>query len=273
MTCPVMKPASSLPKKAMRAGQVVGLAQTAQRDGAAEGFEQLGRVARAFGHTGQQRGVGRAGADHVDGDALAGVFAGQRLGQGHQATLAGGIHGFARRAAACGIGRDVHDAAGLALGHAGQHRVQHVQGAGQVDGDQLLPLGGHGLGEGLENIPAGVVHQHVDGTQRGFGRGHGRVHGGAVGDVALEGLGHAAGGLDLGGHFLCGLQVHVEDGDLGAFFGKAAAGCTANATTTTGHDNGFSTQIAHVLDSWVFRREPLIGIDRKQHLRQCICLF
>src|SRR6218665_736418 len=60
------------------------------------------------------------------------------------------------------IGRDVGDAAGAALRHAGQRRMVHVQRAGQVDGNQSLPLGGHRPGEGLEYVPAGVVHQHVD---------------------------------------------------------------------------------------------------------------
>ena len=69
--------------------------------------------------------------------------------------------------------------------------------------------------------------------------GDGRIHRGAVGDVAIEGGGLAAGGRDLGHHLLRRFEVAVEYRDLGAFARQAPAGGAANAAAAAGHDDGF----------------------------------
>ncbi len=89
--------------------------------------------------------------------------------------------------------------------------------AGQIDGDELVPLGGLGLDEGPEHVPAGVVDQHVDRAELGFDRGDRCIDVGPLGDVAGEGFGDPAGGPDVGGDLLGGVEIEVEHGDLGAF--------------------------------------------------------
>src|SRR2546426_3723716 len=86
------------------AGQVLRLADAAERNGFGKGFEQLFRAGRTFGHAGQQRRVGGAWAYHVHGDAVAGVLTGDGLGEGPQSALAGGIDPFAPPAAAGRVG-------------------------------------------------------------------------------------------------------------------------------------------------------------------------
>ena len=123
--------------------------------------------------------------------------------------------------------------------------MQHVQRAGQVDGDELFPLGGHGFEEGLEHIPAGVIDQHGDGAELGLSGGHSRIDLGAVGDVAGEGSSLATARADVRGHFFSGFEVHVEHGHLGAFAGKTAARSPANATAATGHDYCLAIKSLH----------------------------
>ncbi|MCY1368279.1 hypothetical protein D9M69_552500 [compost metagenome] len=123
----------------------------------------------------------------------------------------------------------------------------HVQRASEVDGDELVPLGGLGLGEGLEHVPAGVVDQHVDRAEALHHGGHGRVDAGAVGDVAAEGLGLAAVGADLRGHRFGGLEVHVEHRHAGAVLGETAAGGAADAATAAGDDHCLVLKSLHLV--------------------------
>jgi hypothetical protein len=62
-----------------------------------------------------------------------------------------------------------------------------MERAGEVDGDEPVPLGGFGIGEGTEDVPTGVVHQHVDWPKLGFRRRDRRIDARAIGDVAEEG--------------------------------------------------------------------------------------
>jgi hypothetical protein len=123
----------------------------------------------------------------------------------------------------------------LALDHARQHRVMHVQRAGQVDRNQLVPLRRLGLGEGLEHIPAGVVDQHVDGAELRLGRNDGRVHAGTVGDVAMEGLGDTTHGADSGSDLLRIHDGEVENGDEGSFTTEPATRRPADPATAGDH--------------------------------------
>jgi hypothetical protein len=102
--------------------------------------------------------------------------------------------------------------------------MMHMQRADEIDGDQPLPLLRLGSGERTEDIPAGVVHQYVDGPEPGFHRGDGRVDATSVGDVATERLPIAAIAFDGGGDLLRSLEVQIEHGNLSTFARKAAAG-------------------------------------------------
>src|ERR1035437_10194118 len=151
------------------------------------------------------------------------MFPRQRLREGEKASLAGSVNRFARRADTSRIGRDVHYAATASLDHLRQDGVVQVQRAGQVDGDQLLPVGRRRLEKGLEDIPSGVVDEHVDGPKR-------RVHLGDCGADAVlirnstadsGGLAAVRGDRRYGP--LCSRSVNVEHRDFRTLGGEAPA--------------------------------------------------
>ena len=225
-TCPVMKPASSLAKNRIAPGRSSGWPM--RPSGIARGTpHQLLGVAGAFLVVGEQRRVGRPRADHVDGDAVARMLAGDGLGEATSPPL----HA-AYTASPDEPTRAASDAMltmrPCARRHAGQHRVVHVQRAGQVDGDQLVPLGRLGLGERLEHVPAGVVDQHVDRPERRLGRGDRAST--LARSVMSQPKAWAAPPLvaDAGGDLLGRASIQVEHGDACAFAGEAPAGRAAD---------------------------------------------
>ena len=159
-------------------------------------------------------------------------------GEGDEAALAGGVDRLARRADARRVGGDVDDPSRLSRGHARKHRVMHVERAGEVDRDQLLPLRRLRLDERPEHVPAGVVDQDVDRAEPGLGRGDRGGDLRPVGDVAEEGFGGEACGRDAGRDLARRIEVEVEHRDLGAFRGKAARRRPADpAPAASDHDD------------------------------------
>ncbi len=114
-------------KEADRNRNILGLADALHRDGADQGRAHLLAALVVARDGGQQRRVGRAGTDCVEGNALAGDLTGHGLGEGDDAALAGGIDGLLRGADAAGIGGDVDDAVAAARHHALQHEVGDVE--------------------------------------------------------------------------------------------------------------------------------------------------
>jgi len=208
---------------------------------------QLFRITRALFVGGKQSGVGRAGADDVDGDSMARMFARYCFGERDEPALAGRIDRFARGTDPRGVGGDVDDAAAPSRRHARQHRVMHMQRARQVDRDELIPLGRFGLGERAKNVPAGVVDEHVDRPERGFGCGHRVVDAGAICDVAAKGLGEPAGVADLGGDLFGRFDGDVEHRDFRALGGEATAGRPANTAAAARNDDHFTGETTHIL--------------------------
>src|SRR5512145_1510119 len=98
------------------AGEILRLAQAAERDRLGERALQLLALLAFAGEVAEQRGVGRAGADDVHVDLLARQFARHGLREGHQPALAEGIDRLARGADAGGVRGDVDDAPGAARG-------------------------------------------------------------------------------------------------------------------------------------------------------------
>jgi hypothetical protein len=109
------------------------------------------RNLRAFAAAGDGRqhgGFGRAGADAVGGDALAGGFAGNGFGEGNEAALGAGVDGFHRGADAAGVRGDIDEASPTGLEHVGQDGAGHAHGPGQVDLQHLVHEGFVGFDEG-----------------------------------------------------------------------------------------------------------------------------
>ncbi|MNN59250.1 hypothetical protein D3C81_1743530 [compost metagenome] len=140
----------------------------------------------------------------------------------------------------------------------------HVQRAGQVDGDQPLPLRRLGLDERAEHVPAGVVDQHVDGAQFLLHRSHRRIDAGAIGDVAAHGQRAAAGIADLRRHAFACLRVQVEHADRRPGARKAQTGCAADTATTAGHDDRLAFESLHSRSPF---RVPVLSCRRcRRHM-------
>ena len=127
-----------------------------------------------------------------------------------------------RRARAEGRGgRNGDDPAELAFDHLVFYRVDHVEGAVEVDLHAALPgLPGHVVGR-FDDSQAGRVSEQIDGTERLTGGGDDGPGVIGPGDVSGSQHGGATGGLDLferlPGVFF---TRHVVDGDTGALGGK-----------------------------------------------------
>ena len=122
----------------------------------------------------------------------------------------------------------------------------HVQCTGQVNGDQLLPIGRRGLEERLEDIPSGIIDEHVDRPER---RGHAGYRGAdpfVIGNVAGESGGLSTLRCDRRDSAFGRRKVDVEDRNICTLSRKTPAGRAADATTAAGHDDHFRAQSSHV---------------------------
>ena len=195
-----------------------------------------------------RRGRHQAGADHIEAQAVASGFAGQGFAQGDNAGFAGGIDGLAVLAHTPGIAADADDGAGLALNHMGQHGVDAVDGAPQVDIDLLDVFGAGLVQEQAVNRPADVVDQDVDAAEAGDGFGNHRIGFGLVGDVGVNdgGGGAGAGGVvqggDFGGDALAGGGIQFGDGDVTAFGGEGEDDGASDVVAAAGYDDIFAFQ-------------------------------
>src|SRR3546814_12709369 len=106
---------------------------------------------------------------HVDGDAVPGMFAGDRFGKRYDPALARCVYGLSGGADTRCVRRDMYDASRIARHHSRQHRVVYMRRAEQADGFQFVPLFGDGIGKWLEYIPSCVVYQNINGAQARFG--------------------------------------------------------------------------------------------------------
>jgi len=113
----------------------------------------------------------------------------------------------------------------------------HMQRADQIDGDEPLPLRRFGLGEGAKNVPAGIIHQHINGPEAGFRRTYRSLDTASVRDVATEGLSDAAVLANGGGDPFRRVEIEIEYGDPCAFMREPVAGRTAYAAAASRDDD------------------------------------
>ena len=159
-----------------RGGDLVGPPDPPGGDGLLEVVRDVG------GHV----GVDDAGRHRVDGDALAPHLARERAREAEQAGLGGGVVRLARVAALGDDGRDVHDAAPAGLEHVVERAARAVEGAVQVDVDDVLPLVGRHADREAVLAHAGVVDEDEHGSEalaHLLEGGHDLL---AVGDVGLH---------------------------------------------------------------------------------------
>ena len=115
------------------AGDLVGIAEAADGDARHDLLQHVGR------HRAHHVGVDVAWRDRVHGDALAGAFLGQRLGEAVNAGFGGGVIHLAVLAGLAVDRADVDDAAEAALAHALDHQAAHVEAGGEIGGDDTRP--------------------------------------------------------------------------------------------------------------------------------------
>ncbi len=142
--------------------------------------------------------------------------------------------------------RDVDDPAAPGLLHVGDRRADHVEGAGQVDRDHLVPLAVADLLDGGALPDAGVVDEDVQAAEAVDGLVDHHLGLFLDGDVRCEGERFPTGLLDA----LCDelgrrpLEA-VVDGDPGPGAGQQLAAGAADAARAAGHQGGTAFEVDH----------------------------
>ena len=105
----------------------------------------------------QHRGVDETGRHRVDGDAARAVLERQRFGEPVDRRLGRHVRRHVRLSRMRARRGDVDDAPPAGLDHVGQHRLNAVKDAVEVDVDHALPVGELDVGEAFEALePCGV---------------------------------------------------------------------------------------------------------------------
>jgi hypothetical protein len=169
------------------------------------------------------RGVDEAGGHRVHGDAARPVLQRKRLGEPVHRRLGRHVGRHERLSRMSARRGDVHDPAPPGLDHVGQHGLNAVEDAVEVDVDHPLPVLERDIGESLEPFEPGGVDQNrhrsqlcTDGVQRGVHRSAIR-HVGGIGEIVVR-------------------RVEVERGDVQAIGAQPLSDGLADAGATTGHD-------------------------------------
>src|ERR1700722_16185437 len=147
-------------QKGARRRDVLGLAHPAYRR-CRNGLFDVAEIP-AFLGAAQHRGVDEARWYRIDGDAVRPVLQCQRLGEPVDGRFGRDV---VRHESSAGVraGRgDVDDASPLGVEHVGQHGLDHVEDTVEVDVDQPLPIRELDVGEALDPVEPGGVHQHGD---------------------------------------------------------------------------------------------------------------
>ena len=135
-----------------------------------------------------------------------------------------------------GDGGDVNQAALAGLDHLATKALRGDEVAGEVDVDDLVPVGERQVLHGCEAQDAGGVDENVDAAEVGDGGIDGGLNLGLVGGVHLVALGvDAKLGSEVGGSGPDFLLVQVEHDDVGAIAGELAADLGAHTAECAGH--------------------------------------
>src|SRR5690606_8477610 len=119
------------------------------------------------------------------------------------------------------------------------------EGAVEVDGEHLLPVGKAEVGEPVDDLDAGVGNQHVDLAVARDDRGDAVDHLAFVGDVHGHGHGLPAGVADRLRGGLGGLDLEIGDGDLAAGGGIDLGDAQADAAGRAGDDADLAVESVH----------------------------
>jgi hypothetical protein len=134
----------------------------------------------------QHRGVNEAGRNAVDGYPVGPVFQRKRFGEPVDRRFRRDVVGHERLARVGARRRNVHDAAPAGFDHAGEHGLDGVEHAVEVDVDDTRPRFEGQVREPLESFHACGVDQRGDRAKRVVHRGDRRLHLRAVRDIRDE---------------------------------------------------------------------------------------
>jgi len=137
----------------------------------------------------------------------------------------------------------------------------HMQGAHEVDGDQVFPIRRVRLQEGPEDVPSGIVHEHRNRPEFRLRRRHRGLDAGTVGDIASIEPCRPIAGADFANRPFSGRLVAIEDRDLAARGSKTPRGGGADPASCTGDDD------RPVLELWHGRSS---GRSISHHFREWI---
>ena len=163
----------------------------------------------------------------------------ERAGEGEQAAFGGAVGYEIGQALDAADGAHVDDAAAAGFAHRGDGVFAAVEGAAQVDVEDLFPEVGGGLLAGGAGEPAGVVDQAVElfvgadgfvdqGSALGF-----------IAEVDRVEAGAAAFSADCGGGLLASFALDVGHDYGCAFCGTLAGAAEADALGGAGHQDDF----------------------------------
>ena len=210
-----------------------GVGNVAVGSGAAEGHLGGHGGFLVGSEDGGHRGLNVARGDGVDGDVAAGEFAGEGLGEADEAGFGGGVVGLAGLASFADDGRDVDDAAPAGFEHGLHAGLGYEEGAGEVGGEDVVPVFAlHAEGKGVAG-DAGVVDEDIDAAEVGDDGAGAVLDGVFAGDIERVGAGASAGAaVGIG---CAGEGVDFAD-DLGELVG--AAGGEGDGDAELGETDG-----------------------------------
>src|ERR1043166_440567 len=139
------------------------------------------------------------------------------MGEADEAGFGGGVMQAYDAAGLCGYGREIDDAAPVALAHVGEDALGDEESGSEIDAEDAVPVFESNFGDGLGLRDTGVVDEDFYFAEVAFGLGDEAFDVGGEGDVGLDGNGAAAEFLDVGDDgFGGGLLGVVVDGDVAA---------------------------------------------------------
>jgi hypothetical protein len=216
-------------------GEVFGVAPATGGNAIEDLTGALGIVLQGLGVVGGEV----AGGDGVDVDAAGGPLVGEGLGELADAAFGRGI-GRDVDASLEGEQRgDVDDFAAALGEHVAAGVLGEAEDTGEVDIDDSLPVFGGVVGGGGAADDAGVVDEDVNGAEAGDGFVDEAMADILVADVADEGDGMSAGGVDECLGFFWDGAGAVES-DVGASFGESEGDAGAEAARGTSDESVFT---------------------------------
>ena len=185
------------------------------------------------------------GTDDVDVDVIRREFARECFRETDDRGLASRVNRFAARADAGRVGRDRDDFAGAARLHSRRDGFAAIEHAAKVDRDHFVPKVRSGLDERHQDVPSGVVHQDVDGSQFSLDAIGGPIASSSLVTSSATAIALAPRGTNFRGGLLGGIELDIRERHLGAFVGEPRRDRAPDSLGGAGYDRDFACEAAH----------------------------